>query len=106
MIDNIYIFINFSIGVFTLFLLLNPIEWVINYFGKIITFIVKNVIKTAIILYSAALAYVWIQMVLMIIYESIYFYQSNNYQFTNDNLNEIAIKVFERVVWKHVVLKK
>lgn len=100
MIEEFEIFINYSILVYTLFLLLPSIEWLIEQIGKGILYLIRNCMKIIIILNTTVITYLWLMILGSVIIESANFYYNNNYQIDNENIKIIIFNAYNKMLWK------
>ncbi len=86
MISTFDIFVNLSIFIFSLFLLLNQFGYLIDLSGKIITSFVRISFKIFVIFLTLILIYSWVTLLTLFIIDIYQFYIGNNY---NINFNDI-----------------
>ena len=97
---QIELFINCTIIMYSLFLVLPYIDQIIDYVGKSITSIIKNFVKILIIANTSLIFLLWLIVLGLIIKESLNFYINNNYQITLENINNIIVNSFNNLFFK------
>jgi len=97
---TIELFINLTIITYILFLLIPYIEIIIDFIGKIITMVVKYFVKIFITMYIYLLVFLWFIILGTVIQESFNFYINNNYKINQENIKNITIYNFEKIVLK------
>lgn len=100
MTTQIELFINWTIIMYSLFLVLPYIDQIIDYVGKSITSIIKNFVKILIIANTSLIFLIWLVVLGLIIKESLNFYIHNNYQITLENLNNISEYIIKNIFSK------
>lgn len=94
------IFINYTILIYSLFLLLPIIEYSIECIGKSLIYMIKNFVKIILIINTTILSYLWLILLGTIFYESFDFYCENNYNIELDNIKNITLNVYNKILWK------
>ena len=102
---QIELFINLTLVIYLLFLLLPYIELIIDFLGKSITTIIKYFVKTFIMLYTSLLFFVWLMILGTLIGESLNFYTNNNNKINYENMKNITMYSFDKIFWKTNNLK-
>ncbi len=95
---EIELFLNWSVIIFSLFLLLPNIEQLIDFSSKIITWIIKNFVKIFIIFYAPLTLLLWIIVITITISKSVDFYFNHNYHISYDDITNITISSIKKIL--------